>query len=247
MTSYGIFAKYYDALMRDVDYAARTDYICKIFRKYGLCGNTVLDLACGTGAITYELVKRGFDVIGVDKSEQMLAEAVGKNGGMVQNPMFICQDMKNLDLYGTVSAAVSVLDGINHLDNCQSVKTAFSRVSLFLDKGGLFVFDLNSPYKIENTLGNNTFVYDLDEVYCVWQNSYDSKKRRCNFELTFFEFDGEHYTRSDESFSETVYSTDEIEKILVDSGFFLEAVYDDMCFQSPKEKSERLIYVARKI
>ncbi|CDZ24111.1 type 11 methyltransferase [[Clostridium] cellulosi] len=247
MKSYSVFAKYYDVLMKDVDYKSRTDYLCEIFKKHSLCGNSILDLGCGTGAITFELVKKGYDVIGVDQSEQMLSQAAEKSNGISNNPIFICQDMRNLDLYGTVSAAVCVLDGINHLTSAASVKAAFSRIALFLEKGGLFVFDLNTPFKMETILGNNAFVYDYDDIFCVWQNFYNKKTRLCNFELTFFEYDSGHYNRFDESFSERAYTTRQIKSWLFESGLSLEAVYDDLSFDNPKDNSERLIYVARKI
>ena len=248
MASYGVFAKYYDRLMRDVDYAARADYLCAIFKKHALAGtNTMLlDLACGTGNISFLLAKAGFDVIGVDASPEMLAHAISKADSDAHNPVFICQDMRRLDLYGTVKAAVCTLDGINHLTGREAVLESFKRVSLFLEPGGLFLFDLNTPYKLSHTLLDNTFVYDLGDLYCVWQNSYSKKSNVCRFDLTFFEKSGNTYLRSDEHFSEKAYSTAQIEKLLKLSGLTLEAVYDDMGFSEPKEDSERLIYVVRK-
>ena len=246
MKPYGVFAKYYDILMSDVDYSARALYICDIFKRHNLVGNSVLDLACGTGSISFELAKSGFEVIGVDISDQMLSQAAIKAGANCQNPIFICQDMCSLDLYGTVSAAVCTLDGVNHLTSSQSVKKAFECVSLFLERDGLFVFDLNTPYKIANTLGDNSYVYDYDDIYCVWQNGYNAKSKMCRFDLTFFELNGEHYIRSDESFSEHAYTAVQIKKWLDAAGLSLEAVYDDLGFEAPLEDSQRLIYVARK-
>jgi ubiquinone/menaquinone biosynthesis C-methylase UbiE len=247
MKSYGVFAKYYDSLMSDVDYSARARYICEIFKRHNFEASSVLDLACGTGGISFELAKSGFEVIGVDASPEMLSQAANKAGADCQNPIFICQDMRGLDLYGTVSAAVCALDGINHLTNAQSVKKAFECVSLFLERGGLFVFDLNTPYKISHTLGDNAYVYDNDDVYCVWQNSYNAASRLCRFDLTFFEPDGGGYYRSDESFSERAYTTAQIKSRLEKSGLSLEAVYNDLSFEKPLENSERLVYVARKL
>lgn len=246
MKPYGVFAKYYDTLMADVDYAARADYLLTVLSRHGLAGRSLLDLGCGTGAMSFEFAKSGFDVVGVDSSAQMLARAASKAAGS-KNPIFICQDMRSLDLYGTVAAAVCALDGINHLTGAQAVEKAFAGVSLFLEKGGLFVFDLNTPYKLENTLGDNAFVYDCGDVYCVWQNSYGGKSRLCRFDLTFFELDGGTYRRYDESFCERAYSTAQIKRRLAAAGLALEAVYDDLTFDEPKKDSERLIYVARKI
>ena len=247
MKPYGVFAKYYDSLMSDVDYSTRAHYICEIFKRHNFEATSVLDLACGTGNISFELAKSGFDVIGIDASAEMLSQAAAKAGTNCQNPIFICQDMRCLDLYGTVSAAVCALDGINHLTNAQSVKKALDCVSLFLERGGLFVFDLNTPYKISQTLGDNAYVYDNDDVYCVWQNSYNAVSRLCRFDLTFFELGGDSYKRYDESFSERAYTTAQIKSWLEKSGLSLEAVYDDLGFEKPPEQSERLVYVARKL
>lgn len=246
MKSYGVFAKYYDILMSDVDYKGRALYIREIFKRHGIASNIILDLACGTGKISFELAKAGFEVIGVDVSPDMLSQAMSKLGSKADNPVFICQDMQTLDLYGTVGAVVCTLDCINHLTSPVSVKKAFERVSLFLESGGLFVFDLNSPYKIAEILGNNSFVYDYGDIYCVWQNGYNPKSKLCNFDLTFFELDGDRYIRSDENFAERAYTTTQVEKYLKSAGLELEAVYDDMTFETPQTKSERIIYVARK-
>ncbi len=245
MKSYGVFAKYYDILMSDVDYKSRALYIKEIFHRHTIASNSVLDLACGTGKISFELAKAGFEVIGVDGSPEMLSQAMSKSDNS-DNPVFICQDMRFLDLYGTVGAAVCTLDCINHLTSPAFVKQAFERVSLFLESGGIFVFDLNSPYKIAEILGSNSYVYDYGKIFCVWQNSYNENSRLCHFDLTFFEQDGNRYIRSDENFSERAYTTAQMEKYLKSAGLELAAVYDDMTFDAPHEKSERIIYVARK-
>lgn len=231
--------------MSDVDYKSRAYYICEIFKKHGIASNLILDLACGTGAISFELAKLNFDVVGVDSSNEMLSKAISKRKSE-NNPIFICQDMRSLDLFGTVGAAVCTLDGINHLTNPTAVRQTFEHVSLFLESGGLFVFDLNSPYKIENTLGSNAYVYDRDEIYCVWQNAFNPKSKLCRFYLTFFEPCEDGYTRSDESFAERAYSTSQIEKYLKSAGLELVAAYDDMTFEKYNEKSQRIVYVARK-
>lgn len=250
MKPYGVLARYYDKLMFDFEYSERVDYLLSLFKKHDFKGKSIADLGCGTGSITFELANRGFSVIGVDFSEEMLTEAFRKamqNGFKSTNPFFVCEDMRNLELLNKVSCAVCVLDGINHLGSIDSVKKTFDGVSLNLERDGLFVFDLNTPYKIKNILGNNTFVYDYDDIYCVWENTYNEKLKKCRFDLTFFERDGDRFLRSDESFCEKAYTTKQVERKLTLSGMKLEAVYNDMCFDEPNEKSERLIYVARKL
>jgi hypothetical protein len=126
------------------------------------------------------------------------------------------------------------------------VISAFKKVSLFLNDGGLFIFDLNTPYKIEKILGNNTFVYDYGNIYCVWQNRYTPKSRACRFDLTFFEKLGAAYMRSDEHFAEKAYTTRQITAWLSTAQLSLEAEYDDFSFDAPQQESSRIIYVARK-
>lgn len=246
MTPYSVFAAYYDELMADVDYAGRAAYLCEIFRRHGLQPHLLLDLGCGTGSFSLELARQGMEVIGVDRSPQMLSEASRKAGTTNGRALFICQDMRALDLYGTVDGAVCTLDGLNHITSSTDLGRVFSGVSLFLNPGGLFVFDLNTPYKFRHVLSDNVFVYDTDRVYCVWQNSLNVRTGLCRFDLTFFERQGETYRRSDESFSERAYTTRRIRGLLARAGLTLEAVYADLAFQPPQETAERAVYVARK-
>jgi SAM-dependent methyltransferase len=246
MNSYSKFASYYDTLTMDVDYISYAKYIKQLFELHNLNPLLVLDLACGTGSLSFALEKLGYDVIGVDNSEQMLSKAFMKAQKTKSKTMFICQDMQELDLYGTVDAVVCSLDSINHLTTSQKVINTFKKVSLFLNPDGLFIFDINSEYKFKNILSDNTFVYDYDEVYCVWQNSYNSKTKLCRFDLTFFENNNEKYTRYDESFYEREYSQKNIEKYLSESGLFLENIYEENTINKPNNESHRLIYVVRK-
>lgn len=246
MIPYDLFARFYDRLMCDIDYKQRAAYFSEIFSRYSIDPGIVLDLACGTGSLTLELARAGFDVIGVDRSEGMLSAAAEKAEQSGQKALFLCQDMRSLDLYGTVGAAICHLDGINHLMSPQSVKLVFSKVALFLETGGLFIFDLNSLYKIENELGNNTFIYDMDDIYCVWQNSYNPRTRICNFDLTFFSQHGGLYSRSDEHFGERAYTIDKIREWLSQVGMRLDAVYDGFGFGKSGDRSKRLVCVAVK-
>lgn len=250
MKPYSVLAKFYDELMFDVNYKERVDYLLKLFNKQNFSCKTIADLACGTGNITFELVKKGYEVIGIDFSEDMLTEAYQKSfehGYSISNPLFVLQDMRKLDLVKPVSAITCVLDGINHLGSLKAVDETFKSVSLNLERDGLFVFDLNTPFKIKHVLGNNTFVYDYDDIYCVWENTYNEKSNSSKFDLTFFERDGEQYLRSDESFGEKAFTTRQIENRLIKNSLELIACYDDMSFDEPKDNSERIIYVARKV
>lgn len=244
--SYGVFAEFYDKLTLNVDYERRAAYLAVLFAKLGHQAGLTLDLACGTGSLTLELAKLGIDVYGADGSEEMLSAAQDKAFEQNIDTLFLCQKMQELDLFGTIDTCVCSLDSINHLTDAEDVKKTFGRVSLFMNKGGLFVFDVNTPYKHQKVLENNTFVYDTDEVYCVWQNSL-KENNIVDIDLTFFVPDGELFERYDESFSERAYSREELSAWLEESGFRVDAVYGDMGFFEPAQNEQRVIFVARKI
>ncbi|MDR3645640.1 MAG: class I SAM-dependent methyltransferase [Clostridia bacterium] len=245
MTPYSVFARYYDTLMADVDYAAQADYLRRLFECYGASPRLILDLGCGTGSLLMELVRAGYEVVGADANPMMLSAAAQKLAGS-EAAVLVCQRMQELDLYGTVDAAVCMLDGINHLKSAREVLAAFRRVSLFLNPGGLFIFDINSVYKFQRTLACNAFIYDCDDVYCIWQNAFSQKSGLCRFDLTFFECCGSAYTRSDESFCERAYPRKKIEFLLKEAGLEPLAAYDGYGLKQAGETSERIVFVARK-
>ena len=184
--SYDIFSSVYDILTDNVDYQQITDRICSLLSQNGINGGLLLDLGCGTGTLSFMLEEKGYEIIGVDPSEDMLAVANEKKYELDSPAIFLCQSGEELDLYGTIDCAVSSLDTINHIDSLEKVKDTFKRISLFMNMGGIFVFDMNTPYKHEKILGNNTFIYDMDEVYCAWQNSYNKDKATTTIDLDFF-------------------------------------------------------------
>ncbi len=232
--------------MQSVDYSKRADYIVEILKRFNHNAGITLDLACGTGNLTFELAKRNFDIYGIDMSQEMLSKALDKNYDNNMDILFLCQKMQNLDLYGTIDTCVSSMDSINHIVSQNDLQEAFNKVGLFMVKGGYFIFDCNTIFKHKNILADNTFVYDVDEVFCVWQNSL-SDNNIVNITLDFFEPNGNVYYRTTENFSERAYSTDTIEIMLNNSGFKLSAVYDDLTFDKPKDNSQRIVYVAQKI
>ena len=244
--SYGIFAEFYDELTLNVGYDRRAAYLAVLLAKFGHNAGLTLDLACGTGSLTLELAKMGIDVYGVDASEEMLSAAQEKAYESNIDTLFLCQKMQELDLYGTIDTCVCSLDSINHMTDIADVQKTFERVSLFMNKGGLFVFDVNTVYKHREILSDNTFVYDTDNVYCVWQNSL-KENNIVDIDLTFFVPDGESYQRYDESFSERAYTQDELTELLNNAGFEVQAVYGDMGFNEPRDNEQRVIFVAKKI
>lgn len=244
--AYGIFAEFYDALTLNVDYKAKADYLCELFQKFNHSTGYTLDLACGTGTLTLELKKRGIDIYGADSSFEMLAEAKQKAAEQELDVLFLCQKMQSLDLYGTINTCICTLDSINHLSGAAQVQKAFNRVSLFMEKDGLFVFDVNTIFKHKQVLGNNAFVYDTDSVYCVWQNTLRDSDNSVKIDLDFFIPENKMYFRSSESFREYAYSVEDISGMLYSSGFDVIGVYHDMTFAPPREDTQRITFAAKK-
>lgn len=249
MAGYGDFAYYYDALTENVDYESRCEYLSNLLAENGVGKGILLDLACGTGTVSFLMSKKGYDVIGVDASEEMLSVAQEKKIHQQSDIMFLCQKMEELDLFGTINAAVCTLDSINHITEEDTVKKVFSKVSLFMEDKGLFVFDVNTPHKHRNILGNNTFVYDLDDVFCVWQNSTDENTLLTEVNLDIFEKDSDEegvYYRYSEDFCERGYELAEIEKWLSEYKFEVLGIYEEMTFDKVSENTERAVFVAKK-
>lgn len=250
MAGYGDFAYYYDMLTENVDYESRCEYICNLLAENGVGKGILLDLACGTGTMSMLLSDKGYDVIGVDASEDMLSVAQEKKMESGKDIMFLCQRMEELDLFGTINAAVCTLDSINHITDEETVKKVFSKVSLFMEDKGLFIFDVNTPYKHREVLGNNTFVYDMEDVYCVWQNSTDKNTLLTEVSLDIFEKDTEEeddvYYRYSEEFSERGYELSEIREWLQENKFEVLGVYEEMTTDEVRENTQRAVFVARK-
>ena len=246
MDSYKSFADYYDSLTSNVDYKTIAERICALFSEYGNGGNIVLDLACGTGSLSIFLAEKGFDVVAVDQSEQMLSNAMNKSFKF-GNPMFLNQSMQNLDLFGTIDAAVCSLDSINHLQSKADVEKTFEKVSLFLNPKGLFIFDVNTLYKHQKILGNNTFIYELEDVYCVWQNEFCEKNGSVDIALDFFskQEDG-RYARESEGFCEYYYSDEFIRELCQKNSMTVLKTFDDFTENEVNDKSQRVLYLCRK-
>ena len=244
--SYDNFSRFYDFLTDNVEYEKRADYFCRLLSMCGIRDGILLDLACGTGSISVEMAKRGFEVIGVDSSIGMLNAARQKSYENGEQILLLNQSMDDIDLYGTVDCAVCVLDSINHLSDAEQVKRTFEKVSLFMNPGGAFAFDVNTLYKHKNILADNAFVYDLDEFYCVWQNNFNEEDGSVDISLDFFEEEDGVYYRSCESFTEKAYDLTDIEKWLEESGFEVIGIFDDMTMEKVHPETERAVFLAKK-
>lgn len=248
MLSYSYFADYYDNLTNNVDYKQYAEYILKLAEKYNHSMGITLDLACGTGSLTVMLKKMGVDIYGIDASPEMLSVAQEKAlDSEISGMLFLCQKMQNLDLYGTIDTCICTLDSINHITNINDVQKAFSKVSFFMNPNALFIFDVNTLYKHKQVLADNTFVYDTEQVFCVWQNTLLEDQRSVEISLDFFENLDGMYRRYSENFTERAYTHEEICKMLETAGFKLLDVFREMTFEEPKPDSQRNIYIAKKI
>ncbi len=243
--SYSSFAPFYDALTENVDYKKRAEYIGEILAKFNIKDGLLLDLACGTGSLSVEFSKMGFEVIATDASPDMLAEARNKAMEAGENILFLCQKMQETDLYGTVRAIVCSLDSINHLENANELRKTFRVLKNFIDDGGIMVFDVNTVYKHREVLGNNTFVYDEKDVYCVWQNSLCSDGVTVGINLDFFvKEENGLYNRYTENFKEIAFTDEEITYAAESAGFKIVEKYAELGFDKPQEDTQRIYYVA---
>lgn len=244
--SYDAFAKVYDALTADVEYKQIAKFIHdKLIENkpaHKLSQELIVDLACGTGNLSVRLAALGYDVIGVDSSYEMLSAAREKSAG--SDILYLNQKMENLDLYGTVDAVICVLDSINHITDERLLAEAFRRVSLFLEPDGVFIFDVNTPYKHNEVLANSTFIYDLESIYCVWQN--DTTENITEISLDFFVNENGTYHRSGENFLERAYNQEELSGMLNKSGLKVIETFDGYTNNPPNPKSERIVYVVKK-
>jgi len=247
MSSYEVFANFYDELTGNVEYEKRAEYFRTLLCAYGQKNGLLLDLACGTGSLMLQMVAFGYDVIGVDSSPDMLSVARQKAAEAEQEPLLLCQKMQTLDLYGTIDAAVCALDSINHLTQPKDVKETFKRVSLFLNPGGIFIFDVNTLFKHKKILANNVFVYDFEDLYCVWQNRLDEKSYTVDITLDFFEEEDGVYYRSTETFAERAYSLEKLSVWLKDAGLEIINIFEELTQTPPKEDTQRAVFVTRKV
>lgn len=247
---YRAIARVYDKLNAEIDYRAWADRIEAAFDRFlPARPELVLDLACGTGRMTRELSRRGYDMIGVDGSGEMLSEAYARAGDE-KMPLYLCQDMRSFELYGTVGAVISCLDSVNYLLAEEDLTACFAGVHNYLDPDGLFFFDVNSPEKFRRVYANNAYILEdeLDgaDVYCGWQNEFDEKTGICDFYLSLFEEQADGgYRRSDEHQRERCYPFETLKKLLDVTGFEFLGVFGDKSFDPPEPDAERWYFAAR--
>ena len=247
---YDLIADRYDGVNRDIDYSKWADFIENIMKNECPSGSPelILDLGCGTGSMTLELARRGYDMTGIDYSVEMLdvARARAEAHSLDKKILWLCQDMTEIDLYGTVDVTVSCLDCINHLIRSEDLEKCFSLVHNFLNPDGLFIFDINGKSKFENLYGDECYVLEDEETYIVWQNHYNRKTHLCDFFITRFTEDEDgRYVREDEMQRERMYTLRTIRQMLKKTGFELIGEYSDFDMSLGTDNDERIYIAAR--
>lgn len=244
---YDMLAPFYDSINADLDYSDWADFIEKIFeRDCASRPELVLDLACGTGRMTLELAHRGYDMTGIDYAPEMLDVARSEAEKSGHDVLWLCQDMTEFELYGTVDAAVCCLDSINHLTDPDDLDACLALLHNYLIPGGVLVFDINGKYKFENIYADETYAMEEEGAVCVWQNSYDADTHMCDFYITLFkECPDGRYERYDEEQTERMYTVAEINAALQRAGFELTGSYSDFEFTPANDESERIYFTAR--
>lgn len=245
MEAYIEFAHIYDKLMEDVDYASWIDFIKYILQAHDKKPHEVLEMGCGTGKFTSLLCQEGYAVTAFDLSEDMLSVAYNKLDSY-RNIQLFKQNMVGFEFNKEFDAVISVCDSINYITEYSELIKTFVNVYSHLKSDGVFIFDVNSYYKLKNVIGNNVFVEDNEEVFYVWENEYNEDDNTCEFYITFFVKEQKLYKRFDELHIEKAYTSLEIEDALKKSGFRIVKVYDGYSKESPNSESERLTFLAIK-
>lgn len=243
MEAYTGFAQAYDTFMDNVPYDEWGEYLVSLLKKYGVEEGLVLDMGCGTGAMTRYLDAHGYDMTGIDVSEEMLTIAKEKSSPDI---LYLLQDMREFELYGTMRAAVSICDSMNYILEEDDLLRVFSLVNNYLDPGGIFIFDLNTVYKYQEILGEQTIAEDREECSFIWDNFYDEEEMINEYDLTVFvQEEGDLFRRYCETHYQRAYSLETVRALIEKAGMEVLAIYDAFTYNKPKPDSERVYFVAR--
>lgn len=245
MGAYEALAASYDRLTNDVDYEATVAFYYEILKQEGLKPRTAVDLACGTGSVTAILAGKGLQVIGVDMSEDMLTVASQKAGDLHPAPWFICQSLQELRLPKAVDMAVCALDSLDYVTDPEDCREAIRRVYKYLNPGGIFIFDVNTPEKLR-AMDGQVFLDEDENVYCVWRGEFDEETNICSYGMDLFQRKGNLWERSFEEHCEYAYSAETLVGYLRAAGFTHIRVYGDRRLEAPAEGEQRIYIKARK-
>ena len=246
MEAYGKFAQVYDLFMDNIDYESWAAYVEKHLKARGIEDGLVLELGCGTGTMTGLLAQKGYDMIGVDNSEEMLAEAMKKKMETGQDILYLLQDMQEFELYGTVRAVVSICDCMNYILEEEDLLEVFCLANNYLDPGGIFVFDMNTPYKYREVIGNTTIAENREEGSFIWENCFDEESQVNEYALTLFiKEEDDLYRKHEEFHYQKAYEPERVKELLEEAGLKVEAIYDAFTREPVREDSERIYFIAR--
>lgn len=246
MNEYTSFANVYDIFMDNVPYKEWADTIVRFLSEDGINEGLVLELGCGTGSMTEELASRGYDMIGVDYSEEMLEVAIKKREESGHDILYLHQDMREFELYGTVKAVISICDSINYILEKDDLLEVFRLVNNYLDPGGLFLFDLNSVYKYESILADHNFSENTAECSFIWDNYYDVSSGINEYELTIFaKQESGLYEKYEEVHYQKAYEIDEIKELIAKAGMEFLDVFDAYSGKGPNLESDRILFLAK--
>ena len=245
MNAYRDLALSYDRLTNDVDYTAVVDFYRQILNKENLQPRTAVDLACGTGSVTVLLAQQGMRVTGVDMSEDMLCIASQKAQELPEPPTFVCQKLQELTLPRGVDLAVCALDSLDYITDPADCREAIRRIYRVLNPGGCFIFDVNTPEKLQ-AMDGQVFLDEDEDVYCVWRGSFDKETNICSYAMDLFQRQGDVWHRSFEEHCEYAYSAAQLVDYLKSAGFTSVQVYADRKLDTPQEGEQRIYIKARK-
>jgi len=250
MEAYTSFASVYDTFMDNVPYEEWGGYIHSLLCRYGVKDGLVLDLGCGTGTMTEILAGYGYDMIGVDNSGDMLELAMEKRFASGHDILYLLQDMREFELYGTVRAVVSVCDSVNYITEPEELAEVFRLVNNYLDPGGIFLFDFNTEYKYREVMGDCTIAEDRGDCSFIWDNCYYEEEKINEYDLTLFiregsDDNGALYRKYRETHFQRGYTLEEIRELLSSAGLVFQAAYDMDTGEAAWEKSERICVIAR--
>lgn len=250
---YGSFARVYDTFMDNVPYEEWGEYLHGLLKKYGIGDGLVLDLGCGTGTMTEYLAARGYDMIGVDSSEDMLEIAMEKRIKSGHDILYLLQDMREFELYGTVRAIVSICDSLNYMTEPDDLRQVFHWVNNYLDTDGVFIFDFNTEYKYRAVIGDQTIAESREECSFIWDNYYYEEECINEYELSLFIKDeklsadgGEIYRKYKETHFQRGYTLEEMKELLETAGLRFITAYDAFTLEGSFAESERIYVIAGK-
>ncbi len=247
MEAYTSFASVYDTFMDNIPYEEWSAYVRELLVKYGMTEGLVLELGCGTGTMTELLASAGYDMIGIDNAEEMLEIALEKKLSSGHDILYLLQDMREFELYGTVKAVVSVCDSMNYIMEEEELLEVFRLVNNYLDPKGIFIFDFNTIYKYRELLGDRTIAENREECSFIWDNYYYDEEEVNEYELSLFIREGEsdYYRKYEETHYQKAYRLETMQRLIEQSGLEYVTAYDAFTYEEPREDSERIYIIAR--